>query len=256
MQRTSSKKIVSLRNKVCKKKNIKILKIFDTNKHEPHKDVVLGEWDKKKIVLRTGEHRPLNFFKKGYVGKNLVIPKPYVINSKLNYEIEEFLEGKQFDNIFPKPKYNKLIIDKEWEEGVIKSFWEFQKIGKRINLKNKINTKEQIEKFYNKAKISLNRKYFDGCDNIIFGEKFSKFWKNPFPSKWKFSPDNLIALGNKKVGFIDLHNVGLRHWGYDLGWQIWPQWFKFSASDYKKANGHFNCIEDFFNVVDEFAPQA
>jgi len=251
-----NKKVIEFRNEVCKKKNIELIKVFDTNEHEPFKDVILGKWQGKKIVLRVGEHRPVVFFKKGYIGKNLIIPQNYFLNIKEKYEIEEYLNGELLSDLFKKPAYNKLFLNNFWLEKLIKAHWEFQKITKNIKLKNKIKKREQIFKYFKIAKRNIiNKELISSCEEKINNKKYLYFWNTPFPFKWKYSQDNLIATPDKKIGYIDLCGVGKRYWGYDLGWMFWPQWFYFSESNYGKVKEHFKYLVKFFQLVYKYAPE-
>ncbi|MBU1036936.1 hypothetical protein KKF32_02785 [Patescibacteria group bacterium] len=249
-----NKKIVSLRNQICQKENIKVLKIFDTNEHELTKDVILGKWQNKKVVLRVGEHRLDNFFPQGYLGKNFIIPEVYLINHQENYEIEEYLPGKLFCNLLAKPKYNKLIINDQWLKRLIKAHWEFQKIVESKHLPIKYQKKDKILKFYGYAKKSISSTERIVVEKIINGKQYNFFWQKIYPCKWKYSHDNLLAMPKSKVGLIDLAGVGRRVWGYDLGWLFWPQWFNFSKSDYLKFKEHFEYLQKFFNLVYVHAP--
>lgn len=244
-----NQKIINLRNAICQKMGIKLIRVFDTNEHEPHKDVILGLWKNKKVVLRVGEHRPMNFFKNGYRGKFLVIPKSYLINKIENYEIEEYISGKMICEI-TKIKADRLYQGKNLHL-LINAHWEFQKIAKQINF-NKFNRKEKLEFFYQKGKKINN--YKAQADEIIQCKRYNYFWGQLYPAKWKFAPDNLILTFDNKIGFIDLAGIRKAYWGYDLGWLIWPHWFLFSNSQYRKINEHIKYLDNFFRIVYQLAP--
>ena len=58
--------IQSERTKICRRHEMTILDIMDTNKHEPDKDVTLCQLAKKRVILRIGETRVRNFFPQGH----------------------------------------------------------------------------------------------------------------------------------------------------------------------------------------------
>lgn len=252
-------KIIKQRNKIIKENNFKLLKIFDTNEHEDYKDVVLiyDPKDKKKKVLRVGEHRTKNFLHNGYKGKYLIVPKIYsIITAEHNkYEIEEFVKGELLVNCLSKPTADKPIDDR-YLELLIKSFWEFQTIGKKINL-----PKQEVLTSKVKKHLAYAYKVMDGnkkqrAENLFKNKKVINFFKNSnYPCKWKFAVDNLILTTDSKIGFIDLARVGKRFWGYDLGWIFWPLWFHFPIQEYKKTKEHLNWLENLFKKIDEYKPK-
>ncbi|MFH1281205.1 MAG: hypothetical protein ABIH91_00605 [Candidatus Omnitrophota bacterium] len=248
------KETIARRNKICQSLGIKIIKVFDTNEHESNKDVVLGDWQGRKVVVRVGECRPKNFFPQGFRGRHMVIPRVYLINTRIPYEIEEYLKGPMFCEIFKKPGYNKLFINNNWLKKIIQAHWEFQKVAAAVKLPLKIKKISDLNKFFCYAGKLIPS---SGHDQIrkIFEEKCYKiFWQTPYPSKWKYSRDNLLALPDYRVGLIDLMNVGRRHWGYDLGWLFWAQWFDFKISDYQKSVAHYKHLEYLFSLVWQYAP--
>lgn len=246
--------VINFRNYLLKQYKIKLLKVFDTNTREFHKDVVMGKWKNKKVVVRVGEHRTKNFFPKGFKGKYFVVPKIYVWNDKENYEIEQFLPGTLFSDLLPKPKYNKLIVSEKWLKIIINAHWEFQNVAKKIKLPEKIDFKDKLIKYHRFAEKLIPLKNRQRVRQIVLGRNYKDFWTKAYPSKWKFAPDNLLALPKDKIGFVDLARVGKRHWGYDLGWLFWPQWFHFSKSDFLKVDEHFEHLIKYFNVLLITAP--
>lgn len=202
------------------------------------------------MVLRVGEHRPRDFFPAGYRGKYFVIPKIYLINTKLNYEIEEYLSGRLLVEFLPRPHYNELIHS-VWLDTVIRAFWEWQSIGRRAKLRP-VSSLRKMNEFLLPAKKFIKDK--KSVERIVKNRKFKFFWREGHPAKWKFSPDNLLALENGKIGFIDLKGASLRHWGYDLGWLIWPNWFHFGEKDFEQSQAHYNYLRKFFARVYALAP--
>lgn len=248
----ANQKTINLRNKICQKLNIKLIEVFDTNEHEFNKDVILGLWKNKKVVLRVGEIRPANFFPNGYDGKNIKIPKSYLINKKEKFEIEEYLKGKMIYELLMRPKVNKLYHDRILFR-LIKAHWEFQRIASEINFYKKYNKKEKVEFFYQKGRRLINNKKL--AAEIIQNKRYNYFWTKLCPAKWKFAPDNLILTKKNKIGLIDLAGARQAYWGYDLGWLIWPQWFHFSNSQYKGFDKHLKYLDNFFKVVYRLAPR-
>ena len=250
--RQVNQKTINLRNKLCGQKGIKILKVFDTNEHEPNKDVVLGLWKNKKVVLRVGETRPANFLSNGFAGRYIKIPKSYLINRKEKFEIEEFLRGKMIYELSAKPRSDKLYQEKILNL-LIKAHWEFQKITKQINFSKKYK-KEKLEFFYQKGKKLIDNK--KSATEIIQNKRYNYFWTKLYPAKWKFAADNLILAQENKLGLIDLAGVRKAYWGYDLGWLIWLQWFHFSNSQYKEFDKHIKYLDNFFKRVYQLAPRT
>jgi len=246
------KPLIKLRHQICVQKGIKIIKIFDTYQKEKDKDVILGQWQGKKIILRIGEHRPVDFFPDGYQGDYLVIPKIYTINKKLNYEIEQYLDGKLLFDLLQKIKTNHLLAP-GWLKPVIKSFWEWQYIGSGLKLK-KINCRKKLEQFFNQGSHLI--KHPQIAASIINNNKYNFFWAEHYPAKWKFATDNLVALPERKIGFIDLKGVSQRYWGYDLGWIVWPAWFNFNSTEIRLHHQHFKYLKNFFNLVYSLAPSS
>jgi len=254
-----NKKVIAQRNQIIKKYNLKLLKIFDTNEHENYKDVVLvfDPKDKKKKVLRVGEHRTKNFLYHGYQGKYLVVPKIYKINTQKGkeFEIEEYILGRMLDTFIDKKPLVNKILPNQYMDLLIKSFWEFQQKDALIQI-------PEIETLKNKTSKHLNEaiKLIDDPGRVInlFNNKrvIIFFTNNKYISKWKFAVDNLIITPDNKVGFIDLARVGKRFWGYDFGWVFWVVWFHMPISEFKKPTKHFNYLENFFKQIDKQKPKG
>jgi len=253
-----NKEMITKRNGLIKKFGFKLIKVFDTNEHEDYKDVVLvyDSKDKLKKVLRIGEHRTKNFLYNGYKGKYLIIPKIYQINtSKDNkYEIEEYIEGEMIIKYLDNPLANKILPDK-YINRLIKSFWEFQEIAKKVKLPRYEVLDQKIKKHLNYA-----IKLMDNPNKVVKllnTEKVRSFFQdNNYPCKWKFSVDNLIVTPKNKLAFIDLAKVGKRFWGYDLGWIFWPIWFCLPIEEYESANDHLKYLERLFKKVEKTASKG
>mgnify|MGYP000894010256 CR=1 FL=1 len=252
-----SPRVIKTRNKIIKDNSFKLLKVFDTNKHEDNKDVVLvyDPVDKKKKVLRVGEHRTTNFLYVGYIGKKIIIPKIYKINTDLKnkYEIEEFIPGKLICDLSGKSTATKLI-PKQYFDLMIDSFWEFQKVASSIQIPRHEVYNAKVQKHFKEAVKLMDDP--NRIKRLINSQKIKKFFQdNNYPCKWKFAVDNLIITPDKKLGFIDLANVSRRFWGYDLGWIFWAVWFQLSIQDYKQIDKHFLYLENIFKKVNVKAPK-
>ena len=250
--------VIKKRNTLLKKFNLKLIKVFDTNEHEDYKDVVLvyDKKDKKKKVLRVGEHRAINFFYQGYKGKNLIIPKIYRINTKDNdkYEIEEFIGGKLLVDSLKKQTATYPLEDK-YLELLIKTFWEFQTIAKRVKLSKPEVLNAKIKKHLEPAFKVMNLELKSRVEKLFSNKMAVKFFTDlNYSRKWKFSVDNLILTPDNKIGFVDLARAGKSFWGYDLGWIFWPSWFHFPIQEYKKAKEHFIWLENLFHQVEKHKP--
>ena len=248
-----NKEVVSKRDDIIRKNNFQLLKIFDTNEHEDYKDVVLvyDPVDKRKKVLRVGEHRAKNFLYKGYNGKKLVIPKIYKINTVKNnqYEIEEFIHGKLIYECFGPPLATRIMPDK-YMNLMIEAFWEFQRLAQKVKLPKYEIWHKKFLKHYGHAVKLINDK--SRIATILKTKKIKDFFEdNNYVCKWKFSVDNLLITPDNKLGFIDLANVGKRFWGYDLGWIFWPGWFQLPITQYKKSAEHFSYLEKLFRKVEK-----
>lgn len=240
------------RKTICRKHKLNFIKAFDTNEKEPHKDVFLAEdINGKKVVVRTGEHRSLNFLYNGYKGKYFQIPKLVYLDQEFPYEIEEYLEGKLLYDIARPPKAKKFL-DQDLQEKLLKAYFEFQELGPHLHLEKIWKKKEKLGTHFEKSKGLIIEK--EKAKEIIYNDDYDEFWQVKYPGKWKFSLDNLILTKDKKIGFIDLPRVGLYYWGHDLGWLFWPMWFGFENNQLKKAKKHAKALQKFFELAYEYAP--
>jgi len=248
---------IKKRNYLIKKINLELIDVFDSNKNEEYKDVVLVRdlRDKKKKVLRVGEHRTKGFCYDGYKGKYLVIPKVYKINTEKGkeYELEEYVPGKMFFEYLKGPVANRIMFDKQIEM-LIRSWGEFQKLTKNSKLPKYNVWDKKIKKHLSFAiRLVENKKRLQ---KVLALPKVKKFFQdNNYPAKWKFSVDNLIVTPDGEIGFIDLAKVGRRFWGYDLGWTFWSAWFHWSTMEYSKAKIHLKCLEKYFLQIKKILPK-
>ncbi len=245
---------VKIRSEIIQEKGWKLVKVFDTNQHEPDKDVVLIEDEGIQKVFRVGECQPLNFYPEGYVGEYIVIPKVFEVDTDIPYEVEEYLPGTLLCEVMPKPTAAELVSS-EWLERLIKGHWEFQEIALPLDLlKRTWSVDTHLKKYLEVAKPILDKLYAD-TEKIVLGGEYDFFWEDTFPCKWKYSDDNLIAMPDNKLGLIDNVKVSKRHWGYDLGWIIWPRWFQMDTSEYKNIDAQWNFLVSMGDLVWELAPE-
>ncbi|MBI3120240.1 MAG: hypothetical protein HYZ08_01350 [Candidatus Kerfeldbacteria bacterium] len=210
------------REAILQQHQLRVVQEFDTWQHsEEKKDVVLAKnVQGDHVILRIGETRDPAIFASGFVGTTLVIPQLLYHGQfeDVDYEIEEYIEGT-------------LVCDLDADplELLLKTFWEFQEVAVSQPLKNK-NDLEKQQRFLNTARPLLERPDDVNC---IF-QKHHEFWNGEFPSKWKFARDNLILTPDHHIALIDNANMGLRWFGYDLGWLIWPRWVEMQTYDVEK----------------------
>jgi len=244
--------LLKIRKSIISKKNYKLVKIFDSvEKTSGEKDVSLCKTvEGKLVILRVGEIHPKTFFPDGYVGKNLVIPKLYESNDKnIIYEIEEALSGKMICDVDMK---NHLTgkIDEKILRKLFAAFWEFQIIARNVKLKQKGNKNNLFEH------LKLAEPLLQSSARIkkIINDN-NDFWKDLYPSKWKFATDNLLILPNNKIGFIDNVNVGLRYFAYDLGWLIWPRWVEMKTVKFDQVDEQLIYLKKFLSLVKKTKPK-
>lgn len=244
--------IIKRKEEIINAKNLSILHTYDTYKNESgRKDVSLClDQSGDKIILRIGEVRPAGTFNSGYYGDNLIIPKLIEQNTiSFPYELEEFVEGDLVSEKDTKSKtdgrINSTLLDK-----LIAVYWEFQQICKTLPLKQ-TNTLDKILNHLEKSEKLIND--YQQVESIILNNR--DFWDRGFPSKWKFSLDNLIITKNNKIGLIDNAGIGLRYFGYDLGWLIWPLWVTMKTDNYSKTDEHLEYLNYFCQKIAKTAPK-
>lgn len=229
------------RSELLKRLGFDVLHVYDTfEKESGHKDVFLAGNAKEKAIVRVGEARPAGFFPEGYQGKSIRIPKLIEHNlANVPYEVEEYIDGVVLTDKAHVDK-DRGEIARETLAIAIGAFWELQSIGRTLPLDQKF-TIEKIWKHLEKAKTLLPDE--QRIRALIASRE--AFWNGSYPSKWKFSLDNLMLVDGK-VAFIDNINVGLRFLGYDIGWLIWPSWVHLSP---EHAENHFDDYLVYLNGI-------
>lgn len=243
--------VIELRNKLIQARGYRLVSVFDTYENTSGtKDVCLCTTESgEHRILRIGEIRPQGFFFEGLEGSVLRIPKIFErVEGDMPYEIEEYIEGKFAYEEDSENEHLGRIADPLLEK-LIRTFWEFQDVGQRVPLKN-ISVLEKFEKHFEKAQSILRSP--EQVRAIV--DRHHDFWERVYPSKWKFALDNLICTSDGKVAFIDNANVGLRHFGYDLGWLIWPRWIQMRTDLFAKATDQLDYLEHFLREVGRLKP--
>lgn len=239
----------NLRSELIKKHDLTLVNVYDTfDKTNGQKDVCLCQMQGQRVILRIGEIRAKGFAESGYSGKNLIIPK--ILHQETDesvYEIEEYFEAPK---IFELNQLNqgKGIIKPEILELLFKAFWEFQKLGMTLPLEPQPS---KIREHYEKARILLT----DPQAVLDVVEANQDYWNGAFPSKWKFAMDNLLYTNDNRIVFIDNAKPGLRPFGYDLGWIIWPLWVEMDLS-WMDAQRQMDYLEVFFETFAKTKPQT
>jgi hypothetical protein len=244
------KDILRRKEELIQSKALTVLHTFDTYTNESgKKDVSLCiSSNNSKLILRIGEIRPPGIFINGYHGNHLIIPKIIEQDNKnIPYELEEYLCGTLIIESIVNSEEGKL--ETSLLENLLRVFWEFQTIGEKIALKQYFST-DNISEHLKKAEKLL--KNYSEIEKKIY--QYQEFWNKGYPSKWKFSLDNLIMTKDNKVGLIDNAKTGLRYFGYDLGWLIWPLWVTMKTENYAEENKQLEYLNYFSRKVAETAP--
>ena len=244
--------LVETRSVLCHRENLKVLEVFDTIvKTSGAKDVSLCQTENEsKVILRIGEIRPSVFFLDGFEGRYFVVPKIFERQeNETPYEIEEYLEGILVGEL-DKQQAITGEIDTEISKRLIAAFWEFQQVARDIGLEQKFDI-SMILKHFDQAKPLLKEPEL--IQRLI--NQYKTFWEGAFPSKWKFATDNLIVVPDGRIGFIDNAGVGLRYFGYDLGWLLWPRWVEMETGRFNEVDDHFKYLGQFMEQVRDIAPQ-
>ncbi|MBI4653145.1 hypothetical protein HY750_02725 [Candidatus Kuenenbacteria bacterium] len=251
-EKQKKENLVEVRTVLSSQKKLKVIKVFDTiEKTSGEKDVSLCQTqDGNKVILRIGEIRPSSFFLNGFESKHFVIPKIYERQeAEIPYEIEEYLDGILVCD-FDKQQSKTGKIDPKISKKLLATFWEFQYVAANIGLEQKFD-KSKILKHFEKAKPLLQEPQL--IQKLI--NQYENFWKGAYPSKWKFSTDNLIMMPGNKIGFIDNAEAGLRYFGYDLGWLLWPRWVEMETKHFDEVNDHFKYLKQFMKQAYQMAPE-
>jgi hypothetical protein len=246
-----SKDILKRKQELVQSKALAVVRTYDTFEHESgKKDVSLCKNSRgEKFILRIGEVRTKQFFFKGYKGGSLIIPE--ILKQELMgvpYEFEEYLTGSLASEIAANSGEGE--IEPELLEKLLSAFWEFQTIGKQAFLEQRFSIDKIVEHLHKAEGLSKN---YAEVEKIIYQHR--DFWNKGYPSKWKFALDNLIITENNKVGLIDNAKIGLRYFGYDLGWLIWPLWVTMKTGYYRKTDEYLRYLNDFSHRVAETAPK-
>lgn len=245
---------VRQRNALLRETKWRLVRIFDTYQHDPHKDVSLVKDGTTLKILRIGERRPKNFFPHGYRGHSLIVPRLYAFRQKPPYELEEYLPGRLLAEVIGQPSARRLVPAR-WLARLMQGHWEFQTIAKNINgLPVAWSRHNNLEKYLQSAQPLLGG-LLPAVKKIVARTPYQFFWRTAFPCKWKYAADNLIAMRGGKLGLIDNARIGLRYWGYDLGWIVWPRWFVLPDGELKKADQQWRFLEEFFQLAWRTAPQ-
>ncbi|OGL71254.1 hypothetical protein A3C17_03840 [Candidatus Uhrbacteria bacterium RIFCSPHIGHO2_02_FULL_53_13] len=233
---------IALRERLLCELDLTLERVFDTNAHEPDKDVCLVKDVRgQRWVLRSGERRNPSLFPNGFVGEHVVIPTIHITSAAPVYELEQYLEGDlavDSDRMPNAPFPQIEILDL-----MFLAFWEWQKIGNLAPLQSQESHAEthlqlalllisDDRQKSVKAAIDCYRAFFDDVS---------------YPAKWKYSDDNLLLMADGKLGFIDNARMGLRFWGYDIGWIYWPRWFRMGQEAWGTPDTYIARFERFLS---------
>ncbi len=242
---------VKIRNTIIAEGGFVLKKVFDTNEHEPDKDVCVIELeDGIEAVLRVGERRPETFFPEGYRGEHFVIPRLITSSNDPVYEIEEYLGGFEIEEVDPAP-LSDSIVRSDLQTKLLKAFWELQSSFTTQGLED---AERKTHKHLESAIELIPKDLHNEFREVL--ARNEAFFLELFPSKWKYSKDNILLLDDGRLGLIDLVNVGNRFWGYDIGWLYWPQWFHFSIEQYRDAEGYLEKIDALHAELYNLAPEG
>lgn len=201
-----------LREQILSTHRLTLVRVFDTWEASSHtKDVVLGESPEHvRVIVRIGEVRDPKIFPNGFRGATIVVPR-LLDHGRVDgtpYEIEEYIEGQMV-----------ATMDSDPLELLLSAFWEFQVAGRAQPLQDQTDM-TRMQKFLDVARPLLP----DPSRVQEVFDTYRDFWSGQYPSKWKFARDNLILTSDRHITLIDNARMGLRWFGYDLGWLIWPRW--------------------------------
>lgn len=245
---------VAQRNTLIAKHNWKLLQVFDTNEHEPDKDVVLVEVGGVSQVLRVGEYRRPGFFYEGFIGQYFVVPKILFTDTAVPYELEEYIPGTMLDSMYT-PANPDMMLPEYVINLSIQAFWESQIVfSKQLQLEKSWDFEKTIQKYYATVEKTLNIEQQNFFTHIFTDLQFKSFWSDMYPSKWKFSPDNLLITPDDKIAFLDNARAGLRYWGYDLGMFLWSMWFCFDDETLHKTDEYFDFLDVFLEKLWHYKP--
>lgn len=233
---------IALRERLMRELDLKLVRVFDTNEHEPNKDVCLvKDSEGQAWVLRSGERRDPAIFPEGFIGEHFVIPAVHKTSEEPMYELEEYLNGDLVVDVDEMP--NSTFPDADVLDRIFRAFWEWQEIGKCAPLKSQ---ETHVERHLSSALILISDDRQKSVSNVFIHYR-DFFADTSYPSKWKFADDNLVLMEGDKVGFIDNARMGLRFWGYDLGWIYWPRWFRLSEDAWRDSALYAASLQVFFD---------
>lgn len=231
---------------------LKALRRFDTwqNTHG-EKDVWHCRRGSREVIIRIGEARPKAFFPGGLEGKHLVVPELLASRaSHIPYEIEVFIPGQLVSHAerarAPAGQLSHARLRK-----LVAVFWEFQVVARRLPLEQKFDISQVLE-HCRLARPLLRQPA--AVERVI--RQHQQFWSRGYPAKWKFAPDNLILTPGGKIGLIDNVGVGLRYFGYDLGWLIWPRWLHMDIAHCQRIGQHLSYLEHMLAMVVRWRPRT
>ena len=237
---------VVVRDRLVKERSYKLLRVFDTNEHEPDKDVCLVQDAQKKMILRVGEHRPVGFFPQGYDGKHIVIPRLYEHSQDPVFELEAYLPAPELVAVDPEISLAH-IIRPDLQTKLIDGHWEIQEVFRTQPMPVFDDRVQKFEKHLASALTLLDTKEQQQVKEIF--SRHTDFWQPVYPSKWKYADDNILLLEDGRLGLIDLKGVGYRFWGYDLGWIFWPRWLRLSVEQLAEISVYQKTLDAFFQEV-------
>lgn len=234
---------IALRERLLRELDLKLVRVFDTSEHEPNKDVCLvKDSEGQAWVLRSGERRDPALFPEGFVGEHFVIPAMHKTSEEPMYELEEFLHGDLVMDVDEAP--NTAFPNADVLKRIFGAFWEWQEMGNRAPLKPQ---ETHFDKHLHSALVRISedcqRSVLTAIDrNRLFFDDLTH------PSKWKFADDNLVLMEGGRIGFIDNARMGLRFWGYDMGWVYWPRWFRLSEDAWQNPASYIASLQVFFDA--------
>jgi hypothetical protein len=249
---TSAVNIAEFRLRLARERGLRIAEVFHTFERSGGvKDVSLCERaDGSREILRIGEARPPSFFPEGYEGSAMRIPRLYERgDDPVPFEREEYLEGALGTEDRRLEEEGRIPPDVL--QRILAAFWEFQEACGRVSLPEKPTT-EKILKHLEGAR-PLLRHPERARDTVRMN---AAFWGKPFPSKWKFALGNLVFMPDGKIGLIDNANAGLRWFGYDLGWIIWPRWIGMATEAYARPLDQIAYLESFSDAAKRGMPRG
>lgn len=242
---------IPIRDALLRERGWMLAHVFDTNAHEPHKDVCLIRTAAGDAVLRIGERRPEHFFPNGYRGARIVIPRLIESSASPLFEVEELLPGTLIVDHDPHPTATH-IVRPDLLDLLIDGAWEVLEAFATQPLIAQWDREAKLEKHLRVARRLLSDVEQRRIDAVLAAS--AEFWQPTHPAKWKYAVDNTIRMPDGQLGLIDLARVGMYFWGYDLGWIVWPRWFHLPTTVLREPTPHLLALEDFVTRVVARAP--